>query len=493
MYNTVITANRFCRAFHFLFLSALLFPGILNAEPLTVFKHDGTGIDLTVSGEHRTRYEAIIGKSSIESLASLRSTLLVEAGTERFRIGGELMDARAYGNSAVSFSFFNFRNELNNTAEPIQYYLTARFDDVLTDGLNVTLKGGRLTLDLGSGRLFGRNKFRNTIESFRGGQITIERDDQSLLLFYVNPMNIISDRARAQQMDVPRTEVDIAGLHYNNRSLYGDIQGEAYFYAVKRNFRLDFGVPRLIHYTPGFRIWREPQIGKIDFEVEATPQFRQHPQGFAYFGHAEVGYSFNRTWEPRVSLLFDIASGQGRATLGECPSEVLEFFPICMSQISFRGATGFDSLYGRLSDDFGPTGLFRPNPSGRLSFSSGLGIARRDIISPALRFSSSPTNKLTAEFTARGFWREDPTALFRSTSPFLPPETQTIDFLSSEIGYQIDGHVTYEIIDDHLKLEAGGAVFFFGSERTEVSRSIGSINPSFPARKYLYTSITASF
>lgn len=489
-FNASATGIR--RAVYFLFLSALLFPTSLNAEPLTVFKHDGTGIDLTISGAHRTRYETIIEAGPNDNLVSLRSTLLVEAGTERFRIGGELMDARAYGDRTTPFSFFGINDELQNTAEPIQYYLTARFDDIFTDGLDLTLKGGRLTLDLGSGRLFGRNKFRNTINSFRGGQVLIERGNQSLLLFYVNPMDITSDFARGQQMDVPITETDIAGAHYTNHRMFADIKAEAYFYAVKRNFRLA-GAPRLIHYTPGLRIWRESQIGQFDFEIEATPQFRQHPQGFAYFAHADVGYSFDTSWRPHVSFLFDIASGQERATIGECAPELLVLFTGCMSQLRFHGDTVFDSLYGLLSDDFGPTGLFRSNPSGSLSFSIGRDLSRRNIISPALRFSASPMEHLSTVFTARGFWREDPLRAVTGFSHSLPPEAQSIEYLPSEVGYQIDSRVSYDIFGEHLKLEVGGAVFFFGSESTESRRLFGLSDPSLAARKYLYTSLTASF
>src|SRR3546814_17349073 len=58
----------------------------------------------------------------------------------------------------------------------------------------------------------------------------------------------------------------------------------------------------------------------------------------AYFVHAEVGYQFKAPWSPRVSVEYDLASGDKRG----------------------RNYGRFDSLYGPRRSDFGPTGIYGP-------------------------------------------------------------------------------------------------------------------------------------
>ena len=375
-------------------------------------------------------------------------------------------------------------DEFANAVEPIQYYLLAQFHDVGVEGLDVTLKGGRFTLDLGSGRLFGRRDFRNTVDTFRGGQILLGRGDQSLLLFYAQPLDI--DGNQDQQMDTPITQTDLWGAHYSHAAFLGDVRFESYIYVEQIDTSIA-GFPDLIRFTPGVRVWRSRSSGAFDFEVEATPQFRQHPQGFGYFGHAEVGYEFEHPWRPHVSAVFDIASGNGKLLVDGSTFEGFSF----PSSIRTEGTTNFESLFGRLSDDFGPTGLFR-SPSTDT-------VQRSNIISPGVRFSANPRDNVYSQLSFRGFWREDPIANFSALIFPLSPDIHEVDTFDSEIGYQLDAKVVARFLGDHLSLEAGGAMFFFGDESTEMSNircalPSGSfcLGPRSP-RKYLYTSFTARF
>src|SRR3546814_6436384 len=90
--------------------------------------------------------------------------------------------------------------------------------------------------------------------------------------------------------------------------------------------------------------------GHADYELEAAYQFGDIRASStadaakldvsAYFVHAEVGYQFKAPWSPRVSVEYDLASGDKRG----------------------RNYGRFDSLYGPRRSDFGPTGI-----SGQLS------------------------------------------------------------------------------------------------------------------------------
>src|SRR3546814_4960554 len=78
----------------------------------------------------------------------------------------------------------------------------------------------------------------------------------------------------------------------------------------------------------------------------------------AYFVHAEVGYQFKAPWSPRVSVEYDLASGDKRG----------------------RNYGRFDSLYGPRRSDFGPTGIYGP-------------LGRNNISSPGVRLEVKPDKR----------------------------------------------------------------------------------------------------
>src|SRR3546814_15342833 len=99
-------------------------------------------------------------------------------------------------------------------------------------------------------------------------------------------------------------------------------------------------------FTPGFRVFSDPEPGHADYELEAAYQFGDIRASStadaakldvsAYFVHAEVGYQFKAPWSPRVSVEYDLASGDKRG----------------------RNYGRFDSIYGQRRSDFGPTGIY---------------------------------------------------------------------------------------------------------------------------------------
>lgn len=490
-------------------LSGSLFSHV-SAGPLDWVGDAAGAIDLTVSGSHRTRYELLRDQERTDQLFSLRTNILVEAGTNNFRIGGELMDSRAYDPEGDVFGFTQTGQFINveqfiNVIEPVQYYLTGRFENIGADGLDLTIKGGRFTLDFGSGRLFGRAEYGNTVNSFRGGQVLFERENQSLLLFYAQPYDITTDDDNRQQMDAPNQRIDFWGAHYTHSKLRGNINAEAYFYVQQIDFRESGLPPNLIYFTPGVRVWRKRAPGRFDFEVEAAPQFRQHPQGFAYFGHVQVGYEFDHDWRPHAALVFDIASGDGEISTIECQPIPDVSIPGCRLVFGREGTSSFNSYSGRLSDDFGPTGLFRSNSVGLVGPSFG-GIGRTNLISPGIQLSAMPYRNFSVEARYRAFWREDPYPDFNSR--FFDPANPMIMSIDSQIGQQVDAALSYSLFDGRLQLEVGGAMFFYGNEPNEIRQN--RFNP-FPAceivtglpcnvslpplssRKYFFSALTVSF
>ncbi|MCB2113522.1 MAG: alginate export family protein [Parvularculaceae bacterium] len=478
-----------------------------GAEAVSIIGDDSSEFQFSVDGAHRTRFENLLHDGSKGRLFALRTNLHPQLRYGNITLGGELMDSRAYSPDFAYPFGYPQNGQFNNTVEPIQYYLGAKFDNVFVDGLDVTLKGGRFTLDLGSGRHFGRNHFRNTVESFRGGQLLFERGDQSLLLFFVNPLQITNDGSlsrlsvidgqptvrfvgqRGQEMDSPNTDLDIFGAHYQRADAIGDVNAEAYLYVLKGpRAPVLPGAPateRLARYTTGVRIWRNPAPGAFDFEIEATPQFNQHPQGIGYYGHAEAGYSLNSALNARISFLFDIASGNGKFLPRQCTPMPPFYQSDCLSYPDQRGSARFTPLFGRLSDDFGPTGLYRANNpfGGGSRFGDVPG--RSDIVSPAVRFEAALSGDFALQATARAFWREDPTQTVLTS-----PASIDVTSLSKNVGYQIDARSTFDFLDEHVQLEFGGAIFFWGDELDDLYAPLSPAASGITSRKYIYTSIT---
>jgi len=506
MYSKFHVARvRIFRSVSVAFSSILLLTSPALAEDDGWLQSALTAVDWSVSGEQRTRFEVYDSGVAISSpfiflqqdkqyLFSLRTNLLIEAGMGNFRIGAELMDSRAYAPTG--------RRRTNlftqNAVEPIQMYLGLSLNNLFTDGDSVELKGGRYTLDLGSGRLFGRYKFRNTTDSFLGGHIKWSHDDSDLEVFYGMPFEI-DGFGNGIEFDEPNSNEHYFGIHHTRRNSW--LGATAEFYAYGANGRLlDFENIWLT--TLGARLSRAPSEGAFDFDIEAAPQFAIGRNDIAYFAHAEGGYTFDSSWQPRVAFLFDIASGPGGVTKGKCTPTLMAAG--CDFVLESTGGTYFNTLFGRESDDFGPTGIF--NPAGRNSFFSDFGsgkLSRSNIVSPGIRLSASPSDNSSTSITYRAIWREDP--IFSGTPRqnfefiiFTDTGPDPINFLDPQVGHQVDAHFDYNLFNGLVKIEAGGALFFFGKELQDKIRSCDSLANGLSCTengitKYAYTSLTVNF
>jgi hypothetical protein len=124
---------------------------------------------LTISGEHRARYESLdpqyrplLGED--DRALALRTELVLEAEWPRWRFVGELMDARAELNDTDSV----LDTGVVNALEPLQLSATRTWTNLAGSGTDASLRIGRMTVDLGSRRLISRNAFRNTRNSYAG-------------------------------------------------------------------------------------------------------------------------------------------------------------------------------------------------------------------------------------------------------------------------------------------------------------------------------------
>ena len=398
----------------------------------------GAPDDLTIAATVRARVEGIDGQfrpvaARADSMVSLRTTLAAEYDAGPVRFGGELWDARAYGeaaNSSVSTSDVN-------ALELVQAYVKVELGDWAkgSKGGKGLLTAGRFTMDIGSRRLVARNRFRNTSNAFTGANLDwTGRGGERLQAFWAMPQIRRPDDAQGLQDNRVKWDLETTGVQFFGADvtvpgvLGGTLEGYGLRLAERdgnnrltRNRRL---------WTTGLRLFAKPATGKWDHDLEAAYQFGTARKSTgasdltdldvsAWFGHAEAGYSLAGPWKPRLAALFDAASGDGGKA----------------------GRYGrFDTLFGARRSDFGPTALYGA-------------LGRFNLISPGLRLEVARGKRTDAMVTYRALWLENPRDAFASTS------VKDASGASGRFaGHQIDARLRHWIVPDLLQAETGGAV-----------------------------------
>jgi hypothetical protein len=444
---------------------ALAAPARAADQPWTLHDAIGAPGNLRISGSARIRYEALTGQfrpglDENDDLISLRAGLFAEYDAGPVRIGGELVDARAYGADSGGAAG---TGEVN-AVELVQAYVGADLGDVAGEGSSLGVDLGRFTMDLGSRRLVGRNNFRNTTNAFTGARLDWRgRGREQLTLFYVLPHGRLpSDKPSILDNDVEwdRESFDLAlwGGFVSLPGVAGRAALELYLFGLDEDDGATIATRDRRLYTPGFRLYREPQAGKVDFEIEAAWQFGNVRTGTAadaarldvsaFTLHAEAGRQFAGGWAPRLSLEYDQASGDRPG-----------------------GDYGrFDSLYGPRRPDWGPTGIYGP-------------LGRANIRSPGIRLEVKPDARLDGFFAWRAAWLDSRSDAFAFTGV-----RDTAGTAGRFAGHQVEARLRYWIVPALLRFEAGGALLIHGRFLRE------SVNANdFGDTLYGYSDLTLTF
>lgn len=400
----------------------------------------GAPDDLAISATVRARVEGIDGQfrpspASADAMFSLRTTVAVEYDAGPVRFGGELWDARAYGegpNSSITTSDVN-------TVELVQAYAKIELGDWRkgAKGGKGLLTLGRQTMDIGSRRLVARNRFRQTTNGFTGADLEwTTHGGARLQAFWTMPQirrpdDLPSLRDNAVKFDLETTRVQFFGAHATLPHVLGGVL-ETYGYRLAeqdgdnrptRNRRL---------WTLGARAFARPATGKWDHDVEGAWQFGTARRSAgaadvtdldvsAWFLHAEAGYTLKGGWKPRVAALFDTASGDG-------------------GKAGHYGR--FDTLYGARRFDFGPTALYGA-------------LQRTNIISPGVRLEAVPDKRTDVMVSYRAMWLENPRDSFATTG------VRDARGASGRFaGHQAEARLRHWLVPEVLQAETGGAVLF---------------------------------
>lgn len=448
--------------------AAVASPAAAQDKPWTLHEAIGAPENLTLSGSVRARYESLdgqyrpaFGDTSDQGLA-LRSTLFAELDLSPVRIGGEIIDARVYLNDSGSPTGTGDVNAL----ELIQAYVAVDADDVLVPGAEASLTAGRFTMDLGSRRLVGRSAYGNATNAFAGLRADWSADAYGeALLFYSYPLQKLPrDRNGIldNEIETDRQNDDLVfwgGMYTTPKfadggklELFGfRLEEEDSPRLATRNRRLN---------TVGARLVRSPSAGRFDYEFEGgwqTGEARNSTSAAdlidrdvdAQYLHLEVGKTFEAAWSPRVSLEYDFASGDERATDGEI--------------------NRFDGLFGPRRPDFGPPGAYGP-------------LGRSNFVSPGVRLEVAPNKRWDAMAFYRALYLDEASDSFASTG-VRDATGRSGDFA----GHQIEARARYWVVPKSTRLEFGFARLITGEFLENAPNATGG-EPLFG-----YVEVTQSF
>ncbi len=422
---------------------------------------------LNLNGTHRTRYETLssqfrAARSGSDQVLVTRTTALLRLHRDGLTVGGELMDSRA----ALDDSGTPISTGIVNTAELLQAYVQLQRKDIFSPGSQNDLRIGRITMDVGSRRFVARNRYRNTINAFTGLDWKLQSAKGSQWrAFFTLPVNRKPNtpaelRGNDRKFDRQNSEFKFWGLHFA-ATLNSRDQAELFYFGIDEEDTSNRPTRNRKLTTLGFRLYRNPQLSRFDYQLETALQIGQSRSSTAAtnatnlnhsasFQHVELGYSFDHRWRPRLIFQYDYATGDNNPT--------------------DKDNDRFDTLFGARRFDFGPTGIYGP-------------FARSNINTPGLRLQLNPSPAITTFIAYRAYWLAADRDAW-TTSQVQDPSGATDPF----IAHQIEARLRWTIRPNNFRLESGLAHLFSGKFMNDAPNTNAQGDAT-----YFYTQVTLSF
>ncbi|OGT70296.1 MAG: hypothetical protein A3H44_01285 [Gammaproteobacteria bacterium RIFCSPLOWO2_02_FULL_57_10] len=389
---------------------------------------------------HLLRAESLDGQfragrqGSSDQVLLSRTIMTAEFRRENAALGLEVLDVR----QALADSGSSLSNGIVNTAALQQLYVSVRSNDLVEPGSTLDMKLGRQSVDIASRRLMSRSGYSSAPVSFTGLTSDFRlADGKRLQAFYVLPMRNLPG-------DLPslldnRTERDresetqrLWGIFAELPALTEWLRGDFYYLRLnERDTRDQPGTNRRLD-TFGTRLFRPAASQQFDFELEAVAQrgtshataavtdVRELDHRAGFF-HAEVGYTFDSAWRPRLQLQLDHASGDEDPTDGD------------------NGR--FDTLYGDRRFDFGPTSTYGP-------------FSRSNLVSLGYRITATPMTGVRLMMAHREF------RLAESRDQWVGTGLRDSSGSSGRgLGQQLETRVQWDAVPGNLTVESGIALY----------------------------------
>jgi hypothetical protein len=395
---------------------------------------------LKVSGTIRPRYETlenpfVAGRTGSDELLGMQSAIKAEIDVSDFAFVGEIVDARRLiGNDGGGAPA-----EVD-ALEPVQIFVAWRPKDFLMKGARLDVTAGRFTMDVGSRRLIARSGFRNILSSFDGLRgVWSGPNSVKVTGFYTAP-------TARQPADAPSAldnevvfnpvldDVRFGGWHVE-ASLPLSFTGEVYLIDLDEDDGDTAQTRNRDFSTGGFRLKRAPKPKTWDFEVEyahqtgsvhasTSPADITELDHNASMLHTEAGWTFDAAWSPRLSLHYDLVSGDNS------PSDL--------------DSERFDPLFGDRSFEFGPTSIYGA-------------ILRSNLDSPGIRIEARPNSRNDLMAMVRKVKLESATDSFANSGVRDPTGAS-----GDDVGTQVEMRWRYQVIPDSVRLSLGATALIRG-------------------------------
>ena len=256
----------------------------------------------------RTRFESSShpwrnGQSSeINVQVPLQSRMRLGANNENFGFIFEGQDARTNFNGANQFA----GDAMIDTFDVLQLFTSATLQNIAGTGLRGNVHLGRFTMDIGSTRLIGRDGFQNKTNSFEGGHFSLVTENKwQLRTFLMSPVQRYPNQADEGSRNRLYWGADFEGKPadwLNSEWYYIGVNDNKS--AIHKAFSV-FGTRA--HLAPINHSNLKKEFGALDYDFETAVELGETgvQDFFAYTGHAELGYTFNTNWFPRLMAEYD--------------------------------------------------------------------------------------------------------------------------------------------------------------------------------------------
>lgn len=226
-----------------------------------------------------------------------------------FRFAVELQDARRFnGKFPKDNRDFNYA-ELTRLQGEL-YFRDALGEDSLGNNRPVSLRYGIQNFEFLDRRLLGNNQWRNTANTFVGfrGTLGQESNDWQLDLLGVRPLSRNIDST-----DTPVSGQTIYAAIGHWRKWSKIITLEPFYLALDQD-KTSTATKRFVH-SPGLRAYGFIPNSHLDFDTSFISQFgdNEGKSIHAWGSTAELGYTFDHEWKPRLSVFHGFASGDTNA------------------------------------------------------------------------------------------------------------------------------------------------------------------------------------
>lgn len=432
----------------------------------------GDGADWQISGEARVRYETLDGQfrsnqDGGDQALYFRTLFHMRRQSENWAAGFELQDSRSYltdSGSAVSNSYINPLDFLQiYAALPVKGFLSSDYEGELILG--------RQTISIGSKRQIERVSYANVIKSYTGAYLKLKNQhSDEWHAFIVSPVERRpSDRESILDNEIALDEEEfnrvIWGLHYRKADAFPglaeDIWGELFVYGLYEWDAFGNESPNRRYFAPGFRLYRAPNPGELNFDVESvlrlgsrrassSPTDTEDLDVRATMLIVRVGYTFDLPWKPNLAAQYYWASGDEDSNDGKFDQ--------------------YERLFGSRRTDLNNTSLHGPLTPANLS-------------AAGIRLELKPSKPSTFRLTYSAAY------LASKTDSFVigrqrDPSGQSGSF----IGHIFDSRYAYEFGEGHWDFECGASLFLHGGFTKNNPQS-----PSADQTSFLYTQLGYTF